>query len=447
MTIELAIEISKNYTTKSDFRNFNPKAYAFFSRKKLLNELTWLEDKRKSDKYSYDTCYNEAKKYETLNDFITKSKGYYGVAEREGWVEDYVWLKRTHKWTYEVCYNEAKKYTTTGDFSNGNRGAYEASRRNNWLDSFSWLKNSRGKNYWCHDTCYEAALKCKSKSEFQKQYPSAYTSAIRNKWLSEYTWLEEKRKLLWTYEDCYNEAKKHTTAKDFRDASRSAYQKARKMGWLKAYTWFPKRPVSTKNEYLVYAYLDNVDKNVYVGLTTKKRLSSRDKEHRCGQNINGIKKYDNVYKFFKLLGKPIPELAILKDNLYSNEAQYYEGYYVLYYKQNGWNVINKAKCGSLGAVPVWTEDSCYEVAKKYETLSEFSKENGSCYETARRNGWLGNYTWLTRQCVKKNTWTYDICYEIAKTCNTRGELCVKRRGAYIAAYKHGWLSDYTWFTK
>ena len=42
---------------------------------------------------------------------------------------------------------------------------------------------------------------------------------------------------------------------------------------------------------------------------------------------------------------PIPEPIILEENLTPIEAQFYEGYYVEKYRNEGWNVLNKAKTG------------------------------------------------------------------------------------------------------
>ena len=122
-------------------------------------------------------------------------------------------------------------------------------------------------------------------------------------------------------------------------------------------------------------------------------------------------------------------------------------YYVNQYKDNGFNVLNKTKPGSLGAVIKWTEDLCYAEAQKYTTVSSFIKANRSCYETARRNDWLKNYTWLERQNLPKNTWSYEKCYELAKSCKTPGEFGKLSHGAYMAARRHNWFPDYTWFEK
>ena len=40
------------------------------------------------------------------------------------------------KWTYEACYEEAKKYKTRYSFELGNSTAYNNALKNKWLDEF-----------------------------------------------------------------------------------------------------------------------------------------------------------------------------------------------------------------------------------------------------------------------------------------------------------------------
>ena len=64
-------------------------------------------------KWTYDTCKSIASEFTTVKDFRCKYKGAYSAALRNGWLNDYEWLKRCRNhgyWTYEKCYEEAKKY-------------------------------------------------------------------------------------------------------------------------------------------------------------------------------------------------------------------------------------------------------------------------------------------------------------------------------------------------
>ena len=93
-------------------------------------------------------------------------------------------------------------------------------------------------------------------------------------------------------------------------------------------------------------------------------------------------------------------MIILEKKLSLEEGLEKEDYYVNKYREEGWNILNKAKTGkksgSLGSIGngKWNRKTCYEEAKKYKTRNEFQKRSNSAYNAARRNGWLDDYTWF-----------------------------------------------------
>ena len=44
------------------------------------------------------------------------------------------------KWNYENCMEELHSYTTRSEFKKRSSGAYDAARKNGWLDEYTWLK-------------------------------------------------------------------------------------------------------------------------------------------------------------------------------------------------------------------------------------------------------------------------------------------------------------------
>lgn len=152
--------------------------------------------------------YEEAKKYETLEEFKTTSGSAYAVACKNGWIDDYDWLERKRirrgTWSsYEKCYQEALKYTRRCDFEKSSNSAFASSVRNGWIEKFTWLKLTRKpRNYWDHDRCFEEAKNYSSIFAFQKGNSSAYHAAVKGGWLKEYTWFKLSRKPrgYWNYE-------------------------------------------------------------------------------------------------------------------------------------------------------------------------------------------------------------------------------------------------------
>ena len=98
-------------------------------------------------KWNQETCLIEAQKYSSLLDFYTKSKTAYKVANENGWLKDYHWLKRLHKerifWTDELCREESKKYTSLTEFCKLCSGGYKYASTHHLLNSFSWLQSEK----------------------------------------------------------------------------------------------------------------------------------------------------------------------------------------------------------------------------------------------------------------------------------------------------------------
>lgn len=90
----------------------------------------------------------------------------------------------------------------------------------------------------------------------------------------------------------------------------------------------------------------------------------------------------------------------------------------------------------------WTKEKCYEEALKYTSKSVFNTKSSGAYRAAKKNSWLSDYVWFTNPRAK---WNYDTCYAEAQRYKTRSEFCKKANGAYDAARDNGWLDDYTWF--
>lgn len=297
-------------------------------------------------------------------------------------------------------------------------------------------RNSRG--YWTKERCYDEAKKYGSKAELMKHNKTVYNLSVEKGWINDYIWFKSNWGK-WNRQTCYDEAQKYKSKVDFQKKSNGAYTIAWKNGWLNDYTWFQKPNITEKPTYVVYKYEDKETNSVYVGLT--KCIENRHKQHCNGHLVHGSRKYDIVYLFFHSLGKEPPKPVILKEKLYADEAQRYEISYVLKYKNEGLNVLNLAKAGSLGGYGKWSKEKCYNEAKKYKTRTEFAKKNGSAYSAARKNGWLDDYTWFDNRLV----WTRESCYNEAKKYQSKIQFKHGANGAYQAALKNGWMDDYTWF--
>ena len=500
-----------NYKSKGEFQKGNKSVYETARKKGWLINYTWFIEtkelkKLSKTKWTKETCYQEALNYKSRSEFQKRSNPAYQTARKNGWLEDYTWFKPKKEtksygyWTKDKCLELAKQCKGKKDFEKKSKRAYAVALKNGWLEDYTWFTNTH--IIWNRETCYQEALNYKTRSEFSEKNGSAYAVALKNGWLEDYTWFVEKKKKngYWDRETCYQEALNYKSRSEFVKCSSGAYNVAYTNGWIKDYTWFEKRAIIEKNIYLVYCYKDDETNSIYIGLTNY--LKRRHKQHKYGHKKHGKIEYDSVYKYFNKLGKEVPEPIVLKDNIVAKDAQYYEEYYINFFRKQGINIINVAKAGSLGGLGVWTKEKCYKEALHFTSRRQFEKNKKGAYVAALKNGWLEDYTWfkpkkqtkskgywkirennetLAKQCKSRNEfsllnkrayqvakekgwlneyvwlkpvtskpsgyYTEDICYQLAKECKSSSEFKRKYPSAYVAARKNGWLKDYTWFER
>ena len=437
---------AQKYKYKMDFRNGSVSAYSAAKDHGWLADYTWLES-RSLVKWTYKTCYEEAKKYKTRSDFGKKSGAAYSVALQNNWLDDYDWFVSERKpegyWTYETCFEEAKKYKKRTEFAVSSGTAYRYARRNGWLDDYKWFNSvTTPAGYWTYERCWEEAKKYKTRNEFHKANLGAYDAAYRNKWLKDYIWFQSK--FVWTYDACYEVAKQYKTKREFEKGKCGAYSAARRKGWLKDYTWMVSNRVNviTGNPDNVYSYYFEDYNAIYIGRTIHPR--KRDREHLFDRQK------DIVARFAYEHNCPVPPMFILEKGLSLEKGQEMEDYWVNYYKEQGYFVLNSARTGigvgSLGAIGgrKWTKDKCFKEAKKYLYRKEFQRGSVGAYTRALRMGWLEDYTWFNRPQNWNQRWDEDSCYNEALKYQTTGEFKKEAPRAYEVARKNKWLKDYVW---
>ena len=347
-------------------------------------------------------------------------------------------------YTYDKCYEIAKQCSCASEMQRLNGSAYNVARQSKWLKDYDWFTRKQHAPYTYED-CYEIALNFESRVALARGNVGVYQAALNHGWLDDYTWFKSKQKPhnYWTKDRVTNEAKKYKSRGEFHDNNGTAYSKARVNGWLDDFTWFKDDRIDFSKDKVdcVYSYEFESLKSVYVGRTLMRRTHIRDKEHIFVEN-------DSVNLFAKKNHLSIPKIKILENNLTIAEGVEKEGYYIEVYESNGWRIINRAKSGSIGKIGSnkWTKETCYEEALKYQTRGEFASLCGSAYEVSRRNGWLEEYIWFKEMQKPCGYWdSYENCYNAAQTCKRVSEFVKKFNAAYVSARKHGWIKEYTWF--
>lgn len=254
---------AKKYKSRSEFSHNSGTAYKHARKNGWIDDYTWFKTPLKplKDRWNCEIAYEEAKKYSSKTELQQKQPDLYRIASREGWLIDYTWLKRPEhhnkKWNYESCFEEAKKYNSSSEFRRNNSGAYKAACMNKWIKDYTWfVKKHKPDGWWTYERCYEEAKKYKSRNEFEKNSSTAYMRSIKNKWIEDFTWFEstgeliKKARLKWTYEKCQKESKKYKSRGEFSEKSPSAWQVAKKSGWLDDFVWLIQKKIP--NGYWTY---------------------------------------------------------------------------------------------------------------------------------------------------------------------------------------------------
>lgn len=141
---QTCFEEAKKYKTITDFEKGCKGACIAARTHGWMKDYTWFTIMWQQ-KWNKETCYEEAWKFSTLEEFSRKSGSAYATACKNKWIDDYTWLqrKRTRRgfWQdYANCYNEAKKYKTMSDFMRKSSGAYASALKKGWTKDYTWLR-------------------------------------------------------------------------------------------------------------------------------------------------------------------------------------------------------------------------------------------------------------------------------------------------------------------
>lgn len=151
-------------------------------------------------KYAEDNGFNIPKPIildENLNGFEAKEKEEYWVNFYKTKNYNVINIAKTgvksssiggsiKKWTFETVYEEAKKYTSRTDFQKKSYGCYRSAKKNGWLDKIEWLKPKIHPNgYWTYEKCLEHAKKYKNLKELYENDFKAYRRDRDFKWLEQ----------------------------------------------------------------------------------------------------------------------------------------------------------------------------------------------------------------------------------------------------------------------
>ena len=202
---------------------------------------------------------------------------------------------------------------------------------------------------------------------------------------------------IYTYEICKDLALKCETRKELFNKNRHIHAKIYRENWVELLSHM--RRLASSYFRTIYAYEFKELNSVYVGLTYD--IKVRNKDHHIKGTLYDFTKEHNIDSF---------EPIVLEENIKYDKAGEVEDFYINQYRKNGWNLINKAKAGSLGGNILKNEvivcfNSNGDIVHKDKI--EYFAENNFCKLS------------LIRRCLRKqcnSTNGYRFMYEEEWEC-------------------------------
>jgi hypothetical protein len=200
----------------------------------------------------------------------------------------------------------------------------------------------------------------------------------RNKWLNQITTHMEVCYHNWTKEECKEKALLCTYKKDFYKKYKKYYEHSLKNGWLDDLCSHMTE-IGSRYKRCIYVW-EFGNNSAYVGLTYN--LNIRITEHKNS-------KRSAVYKQLKISSGLCKQLT---DYVNVNESKILEKYWVNFYKNNNWDVLNTGIIGLVGnTLSKYNEDNIIEYSKIYNNRTIFRKKHSGAYKYAKKQDLLDKY--------------------------------------------------------
>ena len=395
-TKERCTEEAAKYITKSAFRNGSPGAFSSAYRHGWLDEIC-QNLKLLRTYYSIEECAEEAKKYTTKTEFIKKAPLHYSHAIRKGFLNkicNHMEKQGSPLKRAVYVFEFADNYAYVGLTSNLDRREKEH-LTNHSSAVFRHIQESKcsymfkcltdylskeeaaeieidtiieyAKNGWCilnkksggdlgskirkytKQYCKEITSQYSDKRIFQKLNPYFYRYISKRGWLDElcsHMVNQKKKNGYWTKARCKEAAEKFNKRIDFQKGNPAAHSAAFKNGWL--------------DEVCLHMSYNEFEPTKWTKQICAELAKQYKTRGKFKANNSSAYKIALKHKWLDEIFKDLP----------------YHGY------RNERVMIANEERKTNGSCKYWTEYRIFEEAKKYHSLTEFSKKASGAYDAA-----------------------------------------------------------------
>jgi len=346
-----------------------------------------------------ERCIAEAKKYDNIGKWCSKSSASYNQTRKNGWLDECTahmvnLRKPLNIWTLETCLVEALKFNTRNEWQKANSACYRASKLFGWFEECTkhMVILKRPKISWTLEACVDKAKNYISKPEWKKGSYQSYKTAYDNNWFEECTKhmpiIIKKTRKIWTKELCLVEALKFKTRLDWKNGHSFSYNASVRYGW-----------------------------NIECTAHMVKKITPRgfwDKEKCLAEASKYFRKIDWI-----------------KNSSASYQTAYAKGWF--------------EECTAHMNTRKLTKELCLAEASKYSTRKEWKKNHSPTLNSAKRNGWYDECTaHMTRLLKPRGYWEIkENCLAEALNFKSKQEWQLKSNGSKKSAKQHGWYDECT----
>jgi hypothetical protein len=433
--LETLMESSKMFSTVTEWSKADMGAYMASRKLGLFKDVTahMLSHAESISKgrttWTRAACLESAKKYSTRVEWETKDPAAYLASRRYRWFEEctqhMIRLKQKNgHWTLASCLEEAKKYETISDWIKASGSSYQAAIKNqDWFLQCTKHMTKLWKKKWDENSILEDAKRFSTLQEWTRDSIGAYSAALKKglvraatahmiknpRWLGVATihrilkaydidYIDEK-----TFEDCRDKRKlpfdfflpifnlvienqgtqhqrgwqgRGAESIKRRDAIKRKYCDENRINFLEIKEW----EISSEEEFemVIIGKLKSLAPNqnlVKRSLTSEERLSTQVRENFNLVQLETIAlQYDTRAKL-KRANEPAYNFACRHDLI----------------DQICKHMQTKSAAQSQ-ALKKWTLELVKASALRFNTSREWAKGEGSAYNAARREGWLPEVT-------------------------------------------------------
>ena len=294
------------------------------------------------------------------------------------------------KWTREHIAEIMHQCTNLSDFKKRYRGAFNALERNGWEDLKREIPGFRPKNRslpnkpkikWTRDAIGDVIKQCPSLAYFYRHYDQASRVLRKNGWTDLLETIPRKKPIQWTEELITGLMDKCSSRDDFCTAHAAAYQALRRNGWYHLLSRLPRacRGETSNPTWSVYRWVFPESNSVYIGI-------SNDYHRRIYEELR-YSYSSPVHDHIVSTGDSY-QITEMHHGLFGSEAADLEIAYIEKYRNEGYNVLNRNRGGSLGGykrpgISIDDERLLTIIRETYHTYAEFKANGGRLYKECK----------------------------------------------------------------